>query len=127
MPTILRTPAPYPSTILSLQPSEQFRTPRGTLVQTVTVSPTAPLLLLSGPAANPLLPGSRRLRTESLRSLADPALTKAPAPVRQAVSQALAAYQIPAPPGYTPPVPSLTPAPRAPSAAAPYTGRHRAS
>jgi hypothetical protein len=60
----LRTPAPFPSTVISLAPEEMFRY-RTTRIQSVTVDPAASApYTLSG-----ITPGTRRHRTYTLPEL----------------------------------------------------------
>lgn len=84
---IQHTPAPFPSTILSLQPSEQFSY-KGTTIQAVTLDPT-----------NPALPYTLSGESNGPRVYADlPTLpTITPELVRAAAARELALYATPVP------------------------------
>lgn len=92
MPTVKNTPAPYPSTILSLLPAEQFLY-RDARIQAITVSPLpqdhAAPYILSG-----IVPNTTHLRTYQTPAL--PA--SAPAIVQAVAAAELRRYAVPAPP-----------------------------
>lgn len=106
MPSILRTPAPYPSTVLSLSEGERFRH-HNAQIQAITITPSH--VILSGPhlstqelqtyeldayqalAATAARPAVHTALTDELQAGPAPSLTPAPARQRQQSARARAA------------------------------------
>lgn len=113
---IQHTPAPFPSTILSLAPNEQFSY-KGTTIQAVTLDPT-------NPRAPYILSGESRIRHNARMFSVLPQLPDAtPSLVRAAAARELARYATPAPApkAHLQAVPSLPATPHTPR-----KGKHRA-
>lgn len=117
----LRTPAPFPSTIMSLAPSEQFRY-RGALIEAITVDPQSQTYTLSGVKEE--LFGTRKSPRAYGLPRDTPLPTAASALLSRLVPEEFSRYATPVPPAasaHLSPAHVQTPAP-----ARSRSGAHRA-